>query len=503
MRPPTPSSPEPDPRRWWSLAVIAFAQLIVVLDATIVNVALPSAQADLGISDADRSWVITAYTLAFGGLLLLGGRISDMIGRRRSFLIGLVGFAVASGLGGAAASIGPFLAARAGQGVFAALLAPAAMSLLSTTFTNPRERATAFGVYGAVGAGGSAIGLIAGGALTEYLDWRWCLFVNIPIAAIAIAGTVFVLRDHGLPSEGTRRRLDLLGVVLGCGGVLVMVYGFSEAESRSWGDRLVLALLGGSVVLLTLFALWQRRASSPLLPLRIITERNRAGAFLTVGLANVGSWGLFLFMTYYLQEVLGYSALRTGLSFVPLTIAIIIGATQIAARLFGRVQPRWVLVPGLLLQAAGLGILTQLTPEPAYLTHVLPAELVLGLGLGLVTMPAMNLVTQGVETRDSGVASATANTSQQLGGSIGTALLNTIATSATAGYVTAHAAAPEAEATVHGFTVAITWAVGILLVAAVLATLLVNVRVPRSGGRGTGTGARTAAEAAPQPQVAV
>ncbi|WP_406008225.1 MFS transporter [Streptomyces sp. NBC_00637] len=467
----------PDPRRWWGLVIIALAQLMVVLDATIVNIALPSAQRDLGISDGDRQWVITAYTLAFGGLLLLGGRIADLVGRKRTFVIGLVGFAAASALGGAATGSAMLFGARALQGVFAAVLAPSALSLLTTTFTDPKERGKAFGIYGALAGSGAAIGFIVGGLLTEYLDWRWCLYVNVPIAVVAVLGALALLHDR--PGHAGAR-LDVPGAVLGCGGLVAIVYGFSEAEPRGWTDPLVLGLFAGGIVLLTVFVWWQTKARVPLLPLHIIKDRNRAGCFLTMGLAIIGMFGLFLFMTYYLQVILGYSPLKTGLAFLPLTVAIIIGSTQISARLMSRVPPRMLMVPGMLLAAGGMVILTQLTVDSSYSSEILPALLLMGLGMGLTFMPVFSTATAGVAPQDSGVTSATVNTSQQVGGSIGTALLNTIATTSTTAYISAHLTDPArkaqvaAEGTVHGYTVAIWWAAGIMLLAGLVAGLMVT-----------------------------
>ncbi|MEW2046829.1 MFS transporter [Streptomyces sp. NPDC005476] len=472
----------PDPRRWWGLVIIALAQLMVVLDATIVNIALPSAQEDLGISDGNRQWVITAYTLAFGGLLLLGGRIADLAGRKRTFVIGLIGFAAASALGGAATNSAMLFGARALQGAFAAVLAPSALSLLTTTFTDPKERGKAFGIYGALAGSGAAIGFIVGGLLTEYLDWRWCLYVNVPIAVIAVPGALALLHDR--PGHADVR-LDVPGVLLGCGGLVAIVYGFSEAEPRGWTDPLVLALLGGGLVLLTVFVWWQTKARVPLLPLHIIKDRNRAGCFLTMGLAVIGMFGLFLFMTYYLQVILGYSPVRTGLAFLPLTLAIIIGSTQISARLMNRVPPRMLMVPGMLLASGGMVILTQMTVHSSYAGDILPALLLMGLGMGLTFMPVFSTATAGVAPKDAGVTSATVNTSQQVGGSIGTALLNTIATTSSAAYLAAHVTGPArraqvaAEGTVHGYTVAIWWAAGIMLLAGLVAGLMVTTGPPR------------------------
>jgi EmrB/QacA subfamily drug resistance transporter len=481
---------EPDSRRWWGLAVIALAQLMVVLDATIVNIALPSAQRELGLTNGNRQWVITAYTLAFGGLLLLGGRIADMVGRKRTFIIGLVGFAGASALGGAATGPGMLFASRALQGVFAAVLAPSALSLLTTTFSIGKERAKAFGIYGAIAGAGGALGLLLGGILTQYLDWRWCLYVNVPIAALAVFGAVSLLHDRAGHKEA---RLDIPGVILGCGGLVAVVYGLSEAESKGWTAPMVLGLLIGGAALLGVFVWWQSRAANPLLPLHIVKNRNRGGSMLTMGLATIGMFGLFLFMTYYLQNILGYSPLKTGFAFLPMSVAIIVGSTQISARLLHHVQPRLLMGPGLLLAAAGLFTLTFLGTHSSYAAHIMPGMLMLGLGMGLTFMPVMATATAGVAPQDAGVTSATVNTAQQVGGSIGTALLNTIATTSTATYLTAHLGeaartghlTPAAKASitdtgvVHGFTVATGWAALIMLAGSAVAALLVTAPAPR------------------------
>ncbi|MEU2620552.1 MFS transporter [Streptomyces sp. NPDC007157] len=478
----SPGRDAADPHRWWGLVIIALAQLMVVLDATIVNIALPSAQRALGMSDGNRQWVITAYTLAFGGLLLLGGRIADLVGRKRTFVVGLAGFAVASAFGGAAQTPGMLFGARALQGVFAAVLAPSALSLLTTTFTDPRERGKAFGVYGALAGSGSAIGFVVGGLLTEYLNWRWCLYVNVPIAVLAVFGASALLRDR--PGH-TGARLDVPGALLGCGGLVAIVYGFSEAEPRGWVDPLVLGPFAAGVVLIAGFVWWQNRAPSPLLPPHIVRDRNRAGCFLTMALATIALFGLFLFLTYYLQVVLGYSPVRAGLGFLPLTLAIITGSTQISARLLYRVAPRLLMVPGMLLAACGLLLLTRMTVSSSYPTEILPALVLIGLGMGLTFMPVFATATAGVAPHDSGVTSATVNTSQQVGGSIGTALLNTIATSSSAAYLAAHLHSPAQraavvpESVVHGYTTAIWWATGIMLLAGLSAALLVTAKPPK------------------------
>ena len=463
--------------RWWALVVLGLAQLLVVLDATIVNIALPSAQRELGLTDGSRQWVITAYTLAFGGLLLLGGRVADRFGAKRVFLLGLAGFAVASFMAGAAVSPGMLFTGRALQGASAALLAPAALSLLSTTFPEPGERSTAFGVYGALSGGGAAVGLLAGGALTEYLDWRWCLYVNIPVAAVAVLMGRPLLRNP----PGTREaKLDMASTLAGCGGLTAAVGGFAAADAFGWTDPRVLALLGASVLLLALLTVLAARRVSPLLPLRVVTDRARGGSLLAVALSQVAMFGLFLFMTYYLQTVLGYTPVLAGLAFLPLTGGIIVGSTLIAGRLLPRTGPRFLMVAALLVAAVGMGLLTQLDTATSHVftTLLLPAQILLGLGLGAVMMPAMSTATTGVDRGDAGAASATVNAAQQIGGSLGTALLNTIATTATASYLATRSpsAAAEVAGTVHGFSTALGLATTLLVITALLTAILVPNR---------------------------
>ncbi|MFC3572908.1 MFS transporter [Streptomyces yaanensis] len=480
-----PDAPAPDANRWRALVFIALAQLMVVLDATIVNIALPSAQQDLGISDGNRQWVVTAYALAFGGLLLFGGRIADLWGRKRAFVIGLAGFAAASALGGAAQSGATMFGARALQGVFGAMLAPAALSLLAVMFTDAKERAKAFGIYGAIAGGGGAVGLILGGFLTKYLDWRWTFFVNIPFAIVAAAGAYFVIREP----EGGRNRspLDIPGVILSTLGLVSLVYGFTRAESDGWGDSLTVGLFVASAVLILAFVVTEAKVKAPLLPLRVVTDRNRGGVYLSLGLAIIGMFGLFLFLTYYLQIVKGYDPVKTGFAFLPMIVGMITGSTQIGARLMTRVPARLLMGPGFLVAAVGMLLLTQLEVGSSYAGLLLPAQLLLGLGMGTAFMPAMSLATHGVQPRDAGVASAMVNTSQQVGGAIGTALLNTIAASATTSYIKDHIATAtskpqqqlvQLQGLVNGYTNAIWFAVGILVVSGVIALTLVNAGRP-------------------------
>ncbi|WP_062208225.1 MFS transporter [Streptomyces sp. NBRC 109706] len=478
-------------RRWAALVFIGLAQLMIVLDGTVVNIALPSLQQDLGISDGDRQWIITGYTLAFGSLLLLGGRIADYTGRRRAFLIGLLGFAAASALGGAAGNFELLLGARALQGGFAALLGPSALSLLTVTFTQPRERAKAFGIWGAITAVGGAVGLLAGGALTEYLDWRWCLYVSVPVALIAAVGGSLLLVESRSEGNGKgRTRFDVPGVLLVTSGLVAIVYGTGQAESDGWGSAKVIGLLAGGVALLLAFAVVESRVRHPMLPPRLVANRTRGGAYLSVGLAMLGMFGAFLFMTYYLQVVKGYSPIRTGVAFLPMTVAVLVSAGGLATRLIPRVAPRAMIVPGLALIAAGMLWLRTMETDTGYVQGVLVSGLLLGLGAGLVMPPAFNHATHAVDPRDAGIASASVNTAQQVASSLGTALLNTIATSATASRLAAlgHDPALADEAMLHGFVTAGTWAAAILLTGALLVTALMNTPRPRpepspTGGR--------------------
>lgn len=478
-------APQALPRRWLALVFIALAQLMVALDATIVNIALPSAQASLHVSDASRQGVITGYTLAFGGLLLLGGRIADRFGRKRTLLAGLAGFAAASALGGAAPSFELLIAARALQGAFAALLTPTALSLLAVTFTEPRERATAFAVYGSIAGSGAAIGLLLGGALTQFLSWRWCLYVNVPIALVAASGAWRLLPGGAGSNRG--RGFDVAGAGLGTGGLVAVIYACSQAVSRGWSSPLVVALLAGACVVLAGFAARERTARSPLLPLQIVLDRTRGGMYLAVLLSLAGLLGAFLFITYYLQVVLHYSPLEAGLAFLPVTVSSQLGSWLVARRLLPRVPPRALVVPGLLVAAAGVALLTQLRPDgSSYFTTVLPAELLLGAGIACAMVTAFSNATLGVARALSGVASAAVNTAQQIGASVGVAVLNSVASGATAAYLATHAAEHDpAAALVHGFTTASTWAALILVAGAVAAALLINAPAP---GRRAGEG---------------
>jgi EmrB/QacA subfamily drug resistance transporter len=460
-------------RRWLILAVLSVAQLMVVLDATVVNIALPSAQQALHFSDSSRQWVITAYTLGFGSLLLLGGRLVDLFGRKRTLITGLTGFAVASAVGGTAQSFSTLIGARAVQGIFAALLAPASLSLLTTTFTDPQERGKAFGIFGAIAGAGAGIGLILGGVLTEYLSWRWCLYVNLIFAAVAGTGALLWLAKH---ARTAKPHLDIPGTLTASAGLFSLVYGFSEADRSGWSASSTLGFLAAGVVLLVAFVVIQRRASHPLLPLRVVLDRNRGGSYLAMLIASIGMFGVFLFLTYYLQQTLGYSPVKSGLAYLPMIGALVATSTIASTVLLPRVGPRLLVLFGMLLAAAGMVVLAQLGVHSTYAAHVLPALIPLGLGLGLIFAPAMNTATLGVDPGDAGVASATVNTAQQVGGSLGTALLNTVATTATATFLAGKAGSPAlaADAAVHGYTTAFWWAAAILAVGGVICGLLLH-----------------------------
>ena len=461
-------------RRWLVLVAISIAQLMVVLDATIVNIALPSAQADLGFSDDDRQWVVTAYALAFGGLLLLGGKLGDLFGRKRVFVVGLGGFALASVLGGFATRFAVLVGARALQGVFGALLAPAALSLLATTFTDPAERVKAFGIFGAIAGGGAAVGLLLGGLLTEYLSWRWCLYVNLAFAVPAILMGLRLIVD--VPHVGARPKIDVPGVLTVSVGLFALVYGFAEAETSGWSSGVVIGCLVAAVVLIGAFIAIQARSSHPLLPLRIVRDRDRGGSLITMALSGAGMFGVFLFLTYYLQQTLGFSPVVTGVAFLPLVGGIMLSSTTVGPQLQPRIGIRPLIAGGMLLGGIGLLLFTRLGLDSSYWPDVLVPLVVMGLGLGLVFSTAISSSTAGVEPADAGVGSAMVNTVQQVGGSVGTALLNTLFSSAVADSLATGGASriAQAQAQIDGYTTVFWWAAGIFAIGAIATGLLLR-----------------------------
>ena len=465
---------ELDPTRWRTLFVVAIAQLMIVLDSSIMNIAIPSAKIDLGITDANQQWVITAYTLAFGSLLLLGGRIGDYMGRKRIFLIGLIGFAAASALGGIASTQGLLFASRALQGVFAALLAPAALAIISVTFKVPTERAKAFGVIGAISGGGAAIGLILGGTLTEYASWRWCLGVNTPIAIVAALLAIKFVHESKASGNNT---YDIPGVVTATAGLFSLTYGFNEAATKGWSSTSTITFLVAAAVLLIIFVAIEAKVANPLMPLRVVTERNRGGSYLGSLVVGAGLFSMFLFLGLYLQVILGYSPLKSGFAFLPFTAGIIIFA-GIASQLLPKFGPRALMVPGLIAAGIGLLLMTRITPDTSYTTHVLPSLLIMSSGMALVFIPLTSTSLHAVSSHDTGVASAMLNTSQQVGGSLGTALLNTIAATAATSYAATNSALGDRLpdfAMTHGFVVAFRWSAVLLFVGAIVLFFFINV----------------------------
>jgi EmrB/QacA subfamily drug resistance transporter len=499
-----------------ALLVIATAQLMVVLDATIVNVALPHIQRALGFSGSGLEWVVNAYAVTFGGLLLLGGRAGDILGRRRVFVFGLLLFSAASLLGGFATSEWWLLTARAVQGVGGAVIAPTALALITTNFPEGAPRNRAFGVYAAMAGAGSAAGLLLGGILTTYLSWRWVLFVNVPIGILVAAAAPRVL------AESPRRpgQIDVAGAVTGTSGVALLVYGLSKAATgpdgvSHWGDAQVLVSLAASVVLLVSFVLIERRSSRPLLPMRLLADRNRSGAYLIMLCISTGLFGLFFFLTLFIQNVLGYSAIRSGIAYLPFAIGVVI-ASGLASRLVPRIGPRPLIVVGAAAVAGGMFWYSRLTEHAGYAGQLLGPTLVSSCGLGLVFVPLALVALHNVAEQDSGVASSLLNTAQQVGGAIGLALLGTVAWTTVADSVrtqVVHASAGAAKAgrplpkpgtplpasiyhhaLTAGFSRAFLVAAGIALLALLIAVATIRVRRQDLSGA-----VPAPQEAAPQP----
>ena len=475
--------PAAEPNRWAVLALVGVAQLMVILDSTIVNIALPSAQSDLGFSTENRQWVVTAYALAFGSLLLVGGKIGDLFGRKWTFIAGLIGFSAASFLGGLAPSFGVLVIARALQGAFGALLAPSALSLLTVTFADSPDRAKAFGIFSAVATAGASVGLMLGGLLTDVLSWRWCLYVNLLIAIPALFFALRLIVNEGHPQ---RPRIDFVGVVLACTGLFAIVFGSSKAATDAWQAPVTIVSLAAGVALLIAFVFTEKRVDQPLLPLHIVWDRARGGAYASIAIAGASVFAIFLFLTFFMQQNLGYSPLKTGVAFLPLTVLIFIMAPTVQTQVLPRLGARPIIMTGMALGAvAMLAFFAQLTPSSSYVSHVLPGLLIMGIGMPCIFAPSFGTATLGVGRYEAGVASAMVNTSQQVGGAVGTAVLSTIFATAASSYASSHAHNPglAASAVVHGYTTAfyfaaILFAIGFLVAALVLPRRIQPQRQP-------------------------
>lgn len=461
--------------RWWALVVLGTAQLMVMLDATVVNIALPEAQRALGFSDGSRQWVITGYALAFGSLLLLGGRLGDLLGRRTLFVIGVAGFGAASVVGGSASNFEMLVTARVAQGLFAAVLAPAALSLLSVTFTEPSERAKAFGIFSALGGAGGAIGLLLGGMLTEWASWRWVMYVNVAFAAPALIGALLLLAK---PAIAKKPKLDIPGIAVVSAALFAIVYGFAHVESTNWTNPVTLGSIIAGAVLLAVFALLETRVAHPLLPLRVVLDRTRGGSFTAVFVIGMGMFSIFLFLTYYFAASLGYSPIKTGLVYLPMVAAVVASSTTMPVLVLPRVGPKIVVSAGFLVAASGMALLTRIGLDSTYATDIMPGMILMGLGIGAVMTTAFQGATSGIHHEDAGVASALINTGQQIGGSISTALLTTVASSAATDYLTSHkpSALTAAQAGVEGYTATLAWGSGFFMVGAVIAAFLIPNR---------------------------
>lgn len=454
--------------QWGALVFLALAQFMVVLDGTIVNLALPRLQIEMGISDTTRSWVVTAYALVFGAFLLLGGRVADFWGRKRTFIVAAAGFAIASLAGGIAQEAWELIGARALQGLFAALLAPAALALLTVSFPGGKDRGTAFAIFGSISGVGAAVGVLLGGFLTDYVSWRWTFFVNVPIAIIALVGVMYMVRESKATGPA---KYDWPGVVLAALGLGSLVYGFTNAE-HGWGAPEAWGFILAGVVLMVLFVAVEKSVKHPLLPLRVATERNRAAAFLAAFLSGAVLIGGILFINFYIQIVLGFAPFIAGIASLPMTVVLIVTATLVAKNLpkLGAKIPTAV---GPVFMAAAMLWLTQVTAEGTYAVNMLPALILMGIGLGMVFVPMQNLALFGVDKDDAGVASALVNASQQIGGSLGIALFSTLAAAATA--AAGAAGGSQMAALSAGYSSVFLWAAGVAILIAPLALLLITI----------------------------
>ncbi|HZQ64835.1 MAG TPA: DHA2 family efflux MFS transporter permease subunit [Gaiellaceae bacterium] len=464
---------EQDRRRWIVLAVIVAAQFMVVLDVAIVNVALPTIKTDLHFSQESLQWVVTAYSILFGGVLLLGGRMADLLGRRLLFMSGLALFTVFSLLDGLAWSEGSLIAFRAVQGLGAALLSPAALSILTTTFAEGRDRNRALGIWGAVSGSGGAAGVLLGGALTSSLSWSWIFFINVPVGALVLLLAARLVRESR--AEVDHRHFDIPGAASITGGLMLLVYAMTRAVQHGWGTGETVALLAASAALIVAFVVIEARSSAPLLPLRMFRLRTLTGSNVGGLLMGAAVYSQFFLLTLYMQQVLHYSALQTGVAYVALTLAVIVFA-NVSQALALRLGVRPVLAAGLLLVAAGLVFYARLPVAGHYFWDLFPPFLITGLGMALAFIPMTIGALAGVRSADAGIASGLINTTQQIGGAIGVAAATTIAATYTSRYLDVHPGAGPADggALTHGFEIAFYVLAAVMVVAAVVCTLVVE-----------------------------
>jgi EmrB/QacA subfamily drug resistance transporter len=462
-----------DHRRWWALALIVVAQFMVVLDVAIVNVALPSIRTDLHFSQESLQWVITAYAIFFGGVLLLGGRLSDLLGRRRVFILGLAIFTLFSLLDGLAWSEGSLIAFRSLQGLGAALLSPAALSILTTTFAEGRERNLALGIWGAASGSGGAAGVLLGGALTSALSWSWIFFINVPVGIAVMALSPVLLRESR--ADLGHRRFDFAGAASITSGLMVLVYALTRATQHGWATPQTIGLLVASAVLISAFFVIESRSKAPLLPLRIFRLRTLTASNISGLLMGGAIFAQFFLLTLYMQEVLHYSALKTGVAYIGLTLTII-AFSGLAQALVTRVGIRRILPAGLALSTVALVLFARLPVHGHYFTDLFPAFIISGLGLAFAFVPMSIGALTGVREADAGIASGLINTTQQIGGAVGVAVATTVATTFTARYVDAHAGANafSGPALTHGFQMAFYVLAALAALGALLAAVLLE-----------------------------
>ena len=468
-------------RRWSALALIVTAQFMVILDIAIVNVALPSIKSDLDFSETNLQWVISAYAILFGGALLLGGRLADLLGRRRLFVAGLTLFAASSLLCGLAWSEGSLIAFRAVQGLGGALLAPAALSLLMTTFAEGRERNLALGIYGAASGSGAAAGVLLGGLLTSYLSWSWVFFINVPVAIVAIALTPLLLRESR--ADLAQRHFDFPGAISVTAGLMLLVYATTRATSDGWGATSTLALFAGAVGLIAAFVVIELRSPSPLLPLRIFRLRTVTAANAAMAIVGTVAFSEFFLLTLYLQDVLHYSAVQSGAAFAAFALTVVL-ASNVAQAVVGRFGVRPTLTAGLLISALSVALLTRLPVDGHYFWDLFPWFVLGGAGMGLSFVPVTIASLSGVERGDAGVASGLINTSRQIGGALGLASVSAIAALSTSNYVDSHPGVTSASGVAldHGFQTALYVLTGLLVLGALITIALLRPSGPRAEG---------------------